>query len=388
VSTTMVWTASQSGGTGALVYKWFISPDGGTSWTAAGPWAPSNQLTWTPTVANANYRVAVWAKRASNVADSGEASTESAFAITERAVGSVTLTSNVASPQPVSTAIVWTAAQNGGTGAIVFKWFVSNDGGASWTATGPWAASNQLAWTPTVASANYRVAVWAKRASNAADSGEASAEGAFVIAERPVASVTLTSNLASPQAVSTAIVWTATQSGGTGALVYKWFISDDGGTSWTATGPFGTSNQLAWAPTVANANYRVAVWVKRASNDADSAEAASDQAFAITPPPSGPVSAVLLAANLAAPQPASTSIVFTATAIGGDGNHVYKWFVFDGTNWTAAAPWSSSAQLTWTPTSVNPNYRIAVWVKRASNPVDDAEAAAESAFAIRPSNDR
>ena len=390
VSSTIVWTATPAGGTGALVYKWFISADAGASWTDLGSYASSNQLTWTPTVANNNYRVAVWVKRASNTSGELEAEAKTGtFAITENPVATVALTSNLASPQPLGTTIQWTATQAGGSGAIVYKWLISNDGGASWTAAGSWGSSNQLTWTPTAAGANYRVRVWAKRVSNPADAGEAEAIAAFAIADRPMTSVTLTSNLASPQPLSSTIVWTATPAGGTGAVLYKWFISGDGGASWTDMGSYASSNQLTWTPTVASSNYRIAVWVSHAANTSGNPETEAKTApFAITAPAaiSVPVSSVALTSNLAAPQTVSSTIVWTATPTGGTGALVYQWFISadGGASWDAIGSYGSANQLTWTPTVANNNYRVAVWVRRATNTTTEFEAEAKTAkFAIR-----
>jgi len=130
--------------------------------------------------------------------------------------------------------------------------------------------------------------VWVSHAANTSGNPETEAKTApFAITAPaaisvPVSSVALTSNLAAPQTVSSTIVWTATPTGGTGALVYQWFISADGGASWDAIGSYGSANQLTWTPTVANNNYRVAVWVRRATNTTTEFEAEAKTAkFAI-----------------------------------------------------------------------------------------------------------
>jgi hypothetical protein len=222
-------------------------------------------------------------KRASNPADAAEASDNRAFPVTEpisTPVSSVALTTNVAAPQPTGSTIVWTATQSGGTGALVFKWFVSSDGG-TWNAVGTWTSSNQFTWTPAVPSANYHVSAWVKRASNPADAAEASTERLFPIQD-PVTSVALATNLASPQPLSSTIEWTATPAGGTGdALLFKWSISTDDGVSWTAAVPWTVSNHFTWTPTAVNPKYRVTVWVKHATNPSDYPEASAQRRFTI-----------------------------------------------------------------------------------------------------------
>jgi hypothetical protein len=279
-ASTIVWTATPTGGTGALVYKWFVTSDGGT-WNAVGTWTSSNQFTWTPAVASANYRVSAWVKRAANTVDAAETSADRAFPIFEPSVpvASVALTASLPAPQELSSTIVWTATPTGGTGALVYKWFVSADGG-TWNAVGTWTSSNQFTWTPTVASVNYHVSAWVKRATNTADAAEASAEKSFVIQD-PLTSVALTPSLASPQPLPSTIEWTATPTGGTGALLFKWFISSDDGVSWTAAGPWAASNRVTWTPTEVNPKYRVTVWVKHATNPSDYPEASAQRRFTI-----------------------------------------------------------------------------------------------------------
>jgi hypothetical protein len=378
---TIVWTATPTGGTGPLVYKWFVT-DNGVTWNAIGSWTSSNQFSWTPTVVNANHRVSAWVKRASNPKDEWEASSEQPFPITEPSfpVDSVALTTSLPAPQPAGSTIVWTATATGGTGALVYKWFVT-DNGVTWNAIGSWTSSNQFSWTPTVANANHRVSAWVKRASNPKDEWEASSEQPFAITEPsfPVSSVALTADLPAPQEVSSTIVWTATPTGGTGALVYKWFVSNDGGTS---VGSWTSSNEFTWTPTLASGNYVISVWVKRATNPVDGAEASAQQLFAIQEP----VTSVALTTNLASPQPLSSTIEWTATPTGGTGDAlVYKWFMSadDGVTWTAAGPWAVSNRLNWTPTAVNPKYRVTVWVKHATDPSDYPEASAQRRFAIK-----
>jgi hypothetical protein len=173
---------------------------------------------------------------------------------------------------------VWTATQTGGTGTLVYKWLVFD---GVWTPVGSWTTSNRFSWKPSVGMDKYRVKVWVKRASTTADAPEASFEQPFAINSMTrVASVMLSTDLPAPQRLSSTVVWTATQTGGTGALVYKWLVFDG---VWKPVGSWGPSNKFTWTPTVAMDKYRVKVWVKRATNNADAPEASWEQPFAIKP---------------------------------------------------------------------------------------------------------
>jgi hypothetical protein len=129
--------------------------------------------------------------------------------------------------------------------------------------------------------------------------------------------VSLAADKSSPHAGLTAITFTATASGVTEPL-FKWFISD--GTAWTANGGWTSSRTFTWTPAVANANYRIRVWVKSSASMVDQAEASAEQGFAITPPappPARPASSVALATDKGEPQAVDTTISFAAAPASG-----------------------------------------------------------------------
>ena len=83
-----------------------------------------------------------------------------------------------------------------------------------------------------------------------------------------------------------------------------------------------------------------------------------------------PLALTTLTANLAAPQPVGTPVTFTATATNGTAPYSYKWWVFDGANWTILQNWSTSSSYTWTPSTANSAFRVAVWVRSAGSTTD------------------
>jgi hypothetical protein len=102
---------------------------------------------------------------------------------------------------------------------------------------------------------------------------------------------------------------------------------------------------------------------------------------------SAPLTLTNLTPNMAAPQPVGTSIRFSATAVNGTAPYSYKWWVFDGANWTILQNWSASNIYTWTPSAANSAYRVAVWVRGAGSTADSYDNPAANgsvAFPVSP----
>jgi hypothetical protein len=94
-----------------------------------------------------------------------------------------------------------------------------------------------------------------------------------------------------------------------------------------------------------------------------------------------PLSISSLRSTLASPQPANTSIGFTAAATGGTGSYQFKWWVFDGTAWWIVQEWSTSASLNWRPTRAG-TYIVAVWGRNAGVTADASQALAQVTYSI------
>ena len=316
-------------------------------------------------------------------------------------VEAVTLVANKPAPQAVGTSITFTAAPTGGVAPLQYKWFVYNN--VSWAPITGWSTSQNYTWTPVSANAGYKVGVWVKSATNAADALEQSITVDFPIgsgtapAPSPIGSgggavsaVGITSNMAAPQSAGTSITFTAAASGGAAPVQYKWFVYNN--VTWSAVTGWSGTPTYTWTPAAANAGYKVGVWAKSASNAADVLEASAAVDFAISsggsigapplPTGSGVVTSVNISANRAAPQPAGTSTTFTAVASGGAAPQQFKWWIWNGSTWSVAAGWSTQNTFTWTPAAANSNYKVGVWARSGSTSGDTREASVEFPFPI------
>jgi subtilisin family serine protease len=194
----------------------------------------------------------------------------------------------------------------------------------------------------------------------------------------PVSSVTLSANKTAPQPPGTTITWTATPAGGVAPYQYQWLTYD--GTTWVFAGNWTTSNTFVWTPTIASNNATVAVWVRSGVNNQNAAEKIKSVKFAIAS--TGAATGLTIAANRSAPQPAGTTITWTATASGGTAPYQYQWLTFDGTTWAMAGTWSTSNTFAWTPVTASNSAAVGVWVRSAGNSANAAEKVASTTFAI------
>jgi len=382
--TAILFTAATTGGTTPHRFKWRVF--NGTTWATAQDWSTNNTFAWTPNTPG-GYQVSVWAKSATAAGDAPESDAASrtiSFPIEAvTAPLSLTgLTSDKTAPQPPSSTIRFTAGASGGTAPYSFKFRLFN--GSSWQTLRDWSTSDTAAWTPTVANANYRVQVWARSSGSTIDAPE---NGIAVSVDFPITNpapatplsvTTITASKTAPQNVGTSITFTASVAGGVAPYQYKWWLFN--GSAWTLLQNWSGAPSYTWTPLAADANYRVAVWVRSADSTADAADnEASNRsiAFPITNP-QAPLSLISLQASRTSPQVAGTSITFTTSAAGGTAPYRYKWRVFNGTSWTTVQDWSASQNFVWTPTAPGTTYQVQVWARSASSTADAPENAASS----------
>jgi hypothetical protein len=182
----------------------------------------------------------------------------------------------------------------------------------------------------------------------------------------PVTFLRLTANLASPQNAGTSITFTATATDGTDPLQYKWWVYN--GSWWELVQNWSTNNSFSWTPT-ATGNFKVAVWVRSGGNTVDWPE---NNAYGVMDFTVTPLSVTSLTADRISPQPAGTTITFTAATTGGVAPIQYKWWMFNGAAWVLMQNWSTSNAYSWTPT-VPGNFKVAVWVRSSGNTIDAPE---------------
>ena len=255
--------------------------------------------------------------------------------------------------------------------------------GGVWSVAREWTSSPTLTWRPTTAD-SYLVAVWVRNAGVTADASQAMAQVPYDISigggGTALSVTSLSSNMPSPQVPGTVINFTAAATGGAAPYQFKWWVLANG--AWTVARQWSTNASLTWQPT-SSGTYTVAVWVRNAGVTADASQALAQVNYVVSPPAGAPapLSITSLTSTLASPQPTNTSITFTATATGGLAPYQYKWWVYDGTSWSVARNWSTSATFNWRPTTGG-TYIVAVWGRNAGVTADASQALAQVSYSI------
>src|SRR5688572_6563297 len=367
-SITLAGTASDSGSGGSGIVSVTVNGATATGGTASG----SNTANWSRNVSlatGANTLTVVATDGAGNVRTStltitrgsGTDNTAPTLAITSYTSGQTIGASTI-------TLSGW-ASDSGSGGSGITSVTVNGASASGGTATG----SNTANWSRTVtlsSGANTLTVVATDGAGNPRTTSIS-----LTYAVSAVTSVTLTPFISSPRVTGTSIGFSAVGSGGVGPRQYKFLVQRDGGTTQVLRG-WSTTSTYMWTPTIAG-SYIVTVWARSAGVTTDAPQASAQVTYVIN----AGLSITSLTSTLASPQPANTSIGFTAAATGGMGPYQFKWWVFDGTAWWIVQEWSTSASLNWRPTQAG-TYIVAVWGRNAGVTADASQAMAQVNYVV------
>jgi RHS repeat-associated protein len=290
--TAITWTAIPVGGTAPLSYKWRLSNDGGTTWSVLQNWtANASTYVWTPSAVGSQYRVGVWVRSAGNSNDSPEASAAAAYVVTPPSVTGVSVYPDRLPPQVVGREIRWTAMAGGGSAPLSYKWRLSTNGGTTWTVLQDWTPNATLYfWTPSQVSDQFRMGVWVRSGWNTNDAPEAEGTREYSTVASPpagtITDLTLTADRPTPRVVGRTVTWTATPIGGAQPYSYKWWLTDNGGGSWTVLQDWTTNaSTRTWTPQTPGDRYWVGVWVRSNGNTNNYYEQAAYEPFSVTATP-------------------------------------------------------------------------------------------------------
>jgi large repetitive protein len=278
------FTASVSGGSSPYQYKWWLFD--GTAWTMVRNWSADATYTWTPTQAGSAYQIGVWVRDSTMTSNVGTYHRSMSFAVSGSSLPApsqlavTALGANRVSPQPVGTAITFTASASGGRAPYQYKWWLFD--GTVWIIARDWNSSATYTWTPTRAGSAYQIGVWVRDSTMTSNVGTYVRSLPFAVSGTSTSvgplMTTITSNLPSPQRAGTSVTFTARATGGLPAYQYKWWVFN--GTEWIVARDWSTSNAYTWTALPRGSNYFVGVWVRDSTTNANVGDVYYSVAFA------------------------------------------------------------------------------------------------------------
>jgi hypothetical protein len=365
--TPITWTATATGGSAPLQYQFWRLRQG-VGWTMVQDYSPNNTFMWTPSVTEGGtYSLQVWVRSAgsSQVFDAWRG-TDNFVINGPPAVTVTSFTSNVSFPAPAFSPIQWTATATGGVGPLLYQFWRLRQG-VGWTMVQDYSALNTFSWTPVEAEAgSYVLQVWVKSSLSSALLDAWSSTGNFEISPAGAVQITsLASSVMLPTTVGTPITLSATATGGSPPVQFKFWLRDGSG-AWVVLKDYSPVANVSWTPTQSG-NYVVQVWARSTGSLAAFEDWRGTPTFMINPSAVPVVSS--LNANVSLPAIVTNSMTWTAIAAGGTAPLLYEfWRYRQGSGWTRTQDYSASPTYTWTPgMGEEGTYQIQVWVRSAGS---------------------
>lgn len=376
--TTITWTASSTctAGSAPRYRFWLFSSD--TGWSLAQAYSASPTFTWTPAT-NSHYRVEVDVVDAQSAVDYEAYSTADYTIQSATACTTVTASPSAPSPQMSGTPVTFTATSDCGASAQYRFW--TRLAGGPYSLAQDYSTNAGFAWNTNVAAGDYQIEVDVRAAGNVSDyQAYQTKDYTLVGVAGTCATVTGSASPASPQPAGTtvAVTGSATCAPVGAQALYRFWVCPAVG-SCTMTQNYSTNATFNWNTTgLTPGNYRVEVDSK-SSSSADDYEGYDLVYYTVgaggpPPPPAATCSSVTDVAAPASPQPAGTTVTFTASATCGAGvTPEYRfWVCLSGSGCSVAQAYSTNAVFTWNTAVPAGNHYVEIDV-RAVNSANDYE---------------
>lgn len=255
--TALTWTATASGGRGPFSYQ-FWRFTSGIGWSVAQDYSPVSTYSWIPTAGN--HAVQVYVRNSGSSATYDAYGETGMFTVTPPQAKLTSLTANVSFPTAPNVPITFTAQATGGVAPIQYQFWRFSEG-SGWAMVQNYSANNTYTWFPN--QGTHAVQVWVRGSGSAATWEDWRSSGLFAVAASPARISNLTANRTFPASPDSAIVWTATATGGSGPLEYKYWLFSTSTGLWSVLQDWGSSSQATWTPGVANTGqHALQVWVR------------------------------------------------------------------------------------------------------------------------------
>ena len=284
------------------------------------------------------------------------------------------LTADLESPQPAGSTIEWTAkALDLQKDIMLYNFILKNANTGSILKKRGWNSNNEWTWVTTESdSGDYIVEAWVKdghHATKVDESDDQCSVNYKISSNLPPYFTSLSADLKSPQPAGSTIEWTAkAKDPENNDLNYKFILKNANTGSILSTRGWKSSNEWRWVTTESDSgDYIVEAWVKDGHHATESDRSDDQYSFTYKITPNLPPYFTSLSADLKSPQPAGSTIEWTAKAKDPENNDLnYKFILKDANTGSILSTrgWKSSNEWRWVTTeSDSGDYIVEAWVK-------------------------
>jgi len=373
--TGVLFTATALPASTSYQFRFWLSADGGTTWTMKQDYGIGSTWTLPASTAVGAYQIRVDVRSGTTSVTPDATSPAVDYAIVNPPATGVTLVASPTSPRTTGTPVTFTATGKGSTG---YEYRFSLDGGSGFVEVRGYGPGNTWSFPAGTLPGTYQVKVDVRTSAHV-DLDKSATVSYVLTPGTPATGVTVDTNLTSPQIAGTAVVFTAHGEGASG-YSYRFFRSADGGANWTMVRDWSTVATYTLPNYMAAATYLIYAEVRTSTLVARDAVSPT-VSFTIS---TKPASAVTVSANLSSPQVPGTAVIFTAVGEGSSG-YSYRFFrsTDGGANWTMVRDWSPAATYTLPNYMASAVYQIYAEVRTSTLVARDAISPPVS-FMIRP----
>jgi hypothetical protein len=244
-----------------------------------------------------------------------------------------------------------------------YRFWIAPPSGA-WSIAQDYSASATFNWTTTGIPGAYRLEVDVKDTSSAATYDKvANFNYTITGAATTCTAATLSPNLASPQAPSTQITWTASAAGCPNPRYRFWEF--DPGSRWSMVVDYSAANTFTWNSPNISGSYAFEVDVRDVS-ETSTYDVVSNKTYNLLS--SGVCGSALLSTAPTTPSATGVSVTLTGSSAGCPNPRYRFWIQDPGRNWSMVQDYSAASTHNWTQTGLKGSYRLEVDVRDATSP--------------------
>ena len=278
------------------------------------------------------------------------------------------ITPSAMTPQIPGTSVAF-AATALCAGTATYRFSLQAPGG-SMTVMQPYGTSDTWTWNTTgLPFGAYTVQVEARNQGSAAT---ADTSARYVFRLGPCAAPSVTTNPTSPQNPGPMVTFSASATC-QGTPQFQFWMLAPGSTTWQIVQPFSSVTSFTWdTSSVYSGTYLYSVWVRNGNGPGGvcGSLGCNDGFFPGTPYTltNQPCTSLTDTPSPGSPQLSSTTVTFTASAMGCPHPLYQFWLLAPGGSWQVVQKYSSSATFAWNTSGLAPgSYMYTVWARDANS---------------------